>query len=120
MRTAITVGPFAGLLLAALLLGGCSLEAAMTTCADCGEVKSVTARPVHQEIRLHTDAPEAWTVSAADAGRRPVVYHVRVRMDRGGSRDFIVPHDPRLNIGDRVEIRDGALMVRAAAGHRWS
>lgn len=119
MRLASLVGPLVGLALIPIL-GGCSLEAAMTSCADCGEVKSVTARPVHREIRLHTDAPEAWTVSAASAAAGSVVYHVRVRMDRGGARDFLVPRDPGLQPGDRVEIRDGELMVRAATGHRWS
>jgi hypothetical protein len=119
MRLASLAGPLMGLALIPML-GGCSLEATMTTCANCGEVKSVTARPVHRDIRLHTDAPGAWTVSAAEANTRAVVYHVRVRMDRGGSRDFLVPRDPGLHPGDRVEIRDGALMVRAAAGYRWS
>lgn len=119
MQLASLAGPLSGLTLA-LMLGGCSLEAAMATCADCGEVKSVTVRPVHREIRLHTDAPEAWAVGAVDAATRNVVYHVRVRMDRGGSRDFLVPRDPGLRPGDRVEIRRGELMVRAAAGYRWS
>lgn len=119
MRLASLSGPLVGLALMPIV-SGCSLEAAMATCADCGEVKSVTARPVHREIRLHTDAPEAWIASASAAAAGNVVYHVRVRMDRGGARDFLLPHDPGLHPGDRVEIRDGGLMVRAATGHRWS
>ena len=119
MQFASLAGPLMGLALIPLL-GGCSLEAAMTRCANCGEVKSVTARPVHREIRLHTDAPEAWTTGAASAATGGVVYHVRVRMDRGGARDFLVPRDPGVHPGDRVEIRDGDLMVRATTGHRWS
>lgn len=113
-------GPRAGLVLVSILLGGCSLEAAMTSCADCGEVRSVTPRHVRNDIRLHTDAPDAWTVAAKDVRAGRVVFHVRVRMDRGGSRDFILPRDPQLQVGDRVEIRDGALTVRSASGHRWS
>ena len=118
MRIASLAGPLAGLTLS-MMLGGCSLEAAMTSCANCGEVKFVTPRAVRNDIRLHTNAPEAVPVAAgASAGH--LVFHVRVRMDRGGSRDFLLQRDPQLQPGDRVEIHDGELTVRSAAGHRWS
>ena len=108
------------LLVLAAGLGGCSLEAAMSTCAECGEVRAITPRLVHNEIRLFTNAPDAYAVSDADAAAKPVVFHVRVRMDRGGSRDFILP-GADLQVGDRVEIRDGALILRdATASLRWS
>lgn len=117
MRFASLAGPLAGLALS-ILLGGCSLEAAMSSCANCGEVKFVTPRAVHDEIRLYTDAPEAVPVALEPSTR--VVYHVRVRMDRGGSRDFLLPRDPQLHPGDRVEVQGSELTVRAATGHRWS
>ena len=107
-----------GLALLAATLNGCSLEAAMTSCADCGEVRSITPHVVRTDIRLYTNAPEASVVS--DAADTPRVYHVRVRMDRGGSRDFLLPRATQLHVGDRVEIRGGELVVRSSAGHRWS
>ncbi|HUR42123.1 MAG TPA: hypothetical protein VM240_13240 [Verrucomicrobiae bacterium] len=101
------------------LLGGCSLEAAMTTCADCGEVRSVKARVARSEIRLLTDAPRA-VISDADAADLPLVYDVRVRMDRGGSRDFVLAAPPGLKPGDRVEIRAGSVVTKLPTGHRYS
>jgi len=109
-----------GLSLLTAALNACSLEAAMTTCADCGEVRSITPHVVHNEIRLHTDAPEAYAASDAGAADAPLVFHVRVRMDRGGSRDFLLPRATGLTVGDRVEVRGGELVVRSSAGHRWS
>lgn len=103
----------AGLLLAAAALQGCNLNQAMATCAECGEVRSITPRPLRSEIRLLTDAPQ--TVRLLDTGQTPLVYDVRVRMDRGGSRDFVLSSDQRLRVGDRVEIRNGALVPHAAA-----
>jgi len=50
-----------GLTLLAMALGACSLGAALDSCADCGEVRSIDIR------------------------------YVRVLMDRGGSRDFMQP-----------------------------
>lgn len=112
-----TVGS-AGVLLFAAALGGCSLEAAMATCANCGEVRSVTPRLARSEIRLPTPL-DAYTPVALPAAGESMVFHVRVRMDRGGSRDFFLPH-AGLQVGDRVEVRGDALIVRAAAGRRWS
>ena len=109
-----------GLALLAATLNGCSLEAAMTSCADCGEVRSITPRVVSNDIRLHTDAPEAFATGDTVAVDTPLVYHVRVRMDRGGSRDFVLSRAATLHVGDRVEIRGGELVVRSSAGHRWS
>ena len=106
--------------LLATALNACSLEAAMELCADCGEVRSITPRVVRNDIRLHTNAPNAYAASDAGAAAQPVVFHVRVRMDRGGSRDFMLPHAAELQVGDRVEIRGGALVLRDAAGYRWS
>jgi len=108
------------LLVLAAGLGGCSLEAAMSTCADCGEVRSITPRVVHNDIRLFTNAPDAFAVSDADAAAALLVFHVRVRMDRGGSRDFMLPQ-AGLQVGDRVEVRGGALILRdATAALHWS
>lgn len=101
------------------LLGGCNLEAAMTTCADCGEVRSVKARVARNEIRLLTDAPQA-IVSDADVAAMPLVYDVRVRMDRGGSRDFVLAAPPGLKPGDRIEIRGGSLVIKLPTGHRYA
>lgn len=109
-----------GLALLAAMLNGCSLEAAMTSCADCGEVRSITPRVVRSDIRLYTNAPETYAASDAGAAETPLVFHVRVRMDRGGSRDFVLPRAAELHVGDRVEIRSGALVVRSSVGHRWS
>lgn len=91
------------------VLGGCSLEAAMSTCAQCGEIKSIVPRPVSPEIRLVTDAPLA-RPEPLDRSDVPVVYDVRVHMDRGGSRDFVLASQPGVHVGDRVEVRDGTLM----------
>jgi hypothetical protein len=93
------------------LLGGCSLEAAIVSCAGCGEINAIAPRPSGRDIRLPTDAP-VYVNAGAD-----VVYHVRVRMDRGGSRDFVLSRRDGLRVGDRVEIRDGRLVpVARAAG----
>jgi hypothetical protein len=110
----------AGLLLALPALGGCSLEAAMQSCADCGEVRSITPRLVRKDIRLPTLDEALAIADVVDTAGTPVVYHVRVRMDRGGSRDFMLPSAGGLKIGDRVEIRSGALLVRYALAQRWS
>lgn len=115
MRHAIRTG----LGLGAILLSGCSLEAAMTTCATCGEVRSVTARAVRSDIRLPSPLDAYASVEAVAVGGQALMFHVRVRMDRGGSRDFILP-SADLNVGDRVEVRGDALIVRDAAGLRWS
>ena len=112
-----TLLPVTGIV-AVMLLGGCNLQAAMQTCADCGEVKSVKARIARNEIRLLTDAP-TWAALDAAATKDPVVYDVRVKMDRGGSRDFVM-QSTDLKPGDRVEIRGDAIVVRAPAGNRWS
>lgn len=117
-----TVGS-AGVILLAAALGGCSLEAAMATCASCGEVRSVTPRVARSEIHLPTtlDAyADAYTPAAAVAASgQPITFHVRVRMDRGGSRDFFLP-SADVSIGDRVEIRGDKLVVRDPRGMRWS
>jgi hypothetical protein len=105
--------------LAAILLSGCSLEAAMTSCATCGEVRSVTARVARSDIRLPSPLDAYAPAEAANASGEALVFHVRVRMDRGGSRDFFLPRAD-LNVGDRVEVRGDALIVRDAAGMRWS
>lgn len=105
--------------LVAILLSGCSLEAAMTSCATCGEVRSVTPRAMRSDIRLPSPLEAHATIAAASVDEKSRVFHVRVRMDRGGSRDFILPR-ANLNVGDRVEIRGDALIVRDAAGMRWS
>lgn len=105
--------------LVAILLSGCSLEAAMTSCATCGEVRSITPRAVRSDIRLPSPLEAYAPIAAADADATSRVFHVRVRMDRGGSRDFILPY-ANLNVGDRVEIRGDALIVRDAAGMRLS
>lgn len=105
-----------GLALLAAALNGCNLEAAMTSCADCGEVRSITPHVVRTDIRLYTSAPESSVVrDVADQ----LVYHVRVRMDRGGSRDFVLPRAAQ-RVGDRVEIRGGELVVQSRVGLRWS
>jgi hypothetical protein len=80
----------------AMYLGACTLEAAMSTCAQCGEIRSIAPRPLRADIRLVTDAP--------------MVYDVRIRMDRGGSRDFVLAERPRISIGERVQIREGLIV----------
>lgn len=88
----------------ALVAAGCSLEAASVSCADCGQVRAITPRHASREIRLLTDAPQATRVAASED---QLVWDVRVRMDRGGSRDFTIARREALRVGDRVEIRDG-------------
>ena len=109
----------AGLFLVLPQLGGCSLEAVMQSCADCGEIRSITPRAVSGAIRLPA-AEEALGVVRTAAQGEPRVYHVRVRMDRGGSRDFLLPAEPGLKIGDRVHIGAGPTLLRATPGYRWS
>lgn len=109
-----TLGP--GLLATALC--GCGLGAAMESCPDCGQVRLIEPR-VARDIRLYTTAPEPYRVGDADTATLPVVFHVRVRMDRGGARDFTLSR-ANLRVGDRVEIRSGEPIARhAAAAHRW-
>jgi hypothetical protein len=107
----------------AAALGGCSLEAAMATCASCGEVRSVQARVVRSEIHLPSPLDAYAPAEAVPASGQGIVFHVRVRMDRGGSRDFMLPRAD-FNVGDRVEIRGDTLVVRdggrGATGMRWS
>lgn len=111
----------AGLLVALLAipaLGGCTLEAAMAGCADCGEVRSISPRQLRSEIRLLTDAPQ--TVALLDSVAAPIVYDVRVRMDRGGSRDFVLSDAAQLRVGARVEIRAGRVVPLATGRDHWS
>lgn len=109
----------AGVILLAAALGGCSLEAAMATCASCGEVRSVTPRVVRSEIHLPTTLDAYAPAAAVPASGQAIVFHVRVRMDRGGSRDFLLP-SADVSIGDRVEVRGAALVPRDPRGMRWS
>lgn len=88
------------------LLGGCSLEAAMEACAQCGQIRSISPRAVTNDILLPTDAPVAVSARAG----APVVYDVRVYMDRGGAQDFVLTNRDKLRVGDRVEIREGRLV----------
>lgn len=101
------------------MLGGCSLEAAMATCASCGEVRAVTPRVVRSEIHLPTPLDAYAPAAAVPASGQSVVFHVRVRMDRGGSRDFLLPNAD-VSVGDRVEVRGDALVPRDPRGMRWS
>jgi hypothetical protein len=96
----------------ALYLGACSLEAAMATCAQCGEIRSIAPRPMHANIRLVTDAPLPVPERLDGA---PMVYDVRIHMDRGGSRDFVVAERPRARVGERVEVRNGLIVPLAGS-----
>jgi hypothetical protein len=113
-----TLGP--GLL--AVALSACSLEAVdavIESCAACGEVRSTEPRAMRADIRLDTSVPHAYSPSPADTATQPLVYHVRVQMDRGGSRDFMLARAD-LQVGDRVEISGSEPVVRdAAARYRW-
>lgn len=92
------------MLVTAAMLSGCSLQGWMETCASCGEIRSITPRQVRNEIRLITDAPQAQYISLRGLPPVPVVYDVRIRMDRGGARDFVVSELGKLAIGARVEV----------------
>lgn len=107
-----------GILLAAAALSGCTLEQTLASCANCGEVRSITPRVVSNEIRLLTTAP-AETLTIGDTLPSNVVFDVRVRMDRGGSRDFVLSGAERLRRGTRVEIREGRLVPWSSA-NLWS
>lgn len=109
----------AGPILLVAALGGCSLEAAMTSCAQCGEVQSITPRVARSDIRLPTPLDAYRPAEVVPVAGRPIMFQVRVRMDRGGSRDFFVPQAD-LSVGDRVEVRGGALVPRETASLRWS
>lgn len=100
-------------------LAGCSLEAAMASCADCGEVRSIAPRALRSEIRLLTDAPQTVALVDPAAVPAPLVYDVRVRMDRGGSRDFVVSSADHLRVGARVEIRAGQLVPLVTGRNDW-
>lgn len=89
------------------LLAGCSLEAASVNCAECGQVRAIVPRHASPKIRLLTDAPRPQATPVSDES---VVWDVRVRMDRGGSRDFTLGQRNALRVGDRVEVRDGRLV----------
>ena len=110
-------GPLA-LLVLTTALAGCGLGAAMESCLDCGQVRLIEPRVV-RDIRLYTTtAPEPYRVGDADTATQAVVFHVRVRMDRGGARDFTLSR-ASLRVGDRVEIRSGEpVALNAAASYR--
>jgi hypothetical protein len=112
--TASALGPA----LLTMALSACDLDALIESCAVCGEVRSAQARVLRHDIRLDASA-QAYSINNAVSTKQPVVFHVRVRMDRGGSRDFILPRSD-LQVGDRVEISGGEPVARdAAARYRW-
>ena len=101
--------PILGLGLLATALSACGRGAAMESCAECGQV--IEGQVVHNGIRIHE--------SGAGTAPQAVVFHVRVRMDRGGARDFMLSR-AGLQVGDRVEISRGEPIARnAAARYRW-
>src|SRR5689334_7414854 len=103
-------GPHAsilGLVLLATALSACGLGAAMESCLDCGEVRMIEGRVARYGIIQNYARGAAGTV-------QPVLFHVRVRMDRGYGRDFTLAHAD-LRVGDRVEIRGGEPIARAVA-----
>jgi len=105
-------------LVLATALSGCGLGAVMESCPDCGEVRLIEPR-IERDSRLYTRAPEPYRVGDADAASEAVVFHVRVRMDRGGARDFTLSR-ASLRVGDRVDIRSGEPVVRdPMAAYRW-
>jgi hypothetical protein len=111
MMFALTTSPY---------LGACSLEAAMSTCAQCGEIRSIAPRPLRADIRLVTDAPLP-DVEALDRAGLPMVYDVRIHMDRGGSRDFVLAERPRLKVGERVQVREGLIVpLVGSLFHDWT
>ena len=108
VRNLATLVAFA---ITSILASGCSLEAAVVNCAQCGEIRAIAPRPASRDIGLPSDAPHAMYAGAE------MVYYVRVRMDRGGSRDFVLPSRDGLRVGDRVELRDDKLVpVSRVAG----
>jgi hypothetical protein len=96
-----------GFLPALLPLSACSLDAAMAQCAQCGQIRSIEARELRSDIRMPSLAPLA---RVGSAGGGTMVYDIRVRMDRGGSRDIVIASRAGLRVGDRVEIREGKLV----------
>src|SRR5437868_3443159 len=102
VREAVTVAACVVLL---MTLGGCNLEPWMKNCADCGEIRSITERPLRNEIGLITDAPQAQYISLQGLPPVPVVYDVRVHMDAGGARDLVMSSLGKLRVGDRVEVQ---------------
>jgi hypothetical protein len=96
------------------VLGGCNLEPWMKSCADCGEVRSITERPLRNEIGLITDGPRAQYISLKGLPPVPVVYDVRVHMDAGGSRDITLSSVGTLRVGDRVELRGAHIVPHTA------
>jgi hypothetical protein len=101
-----------------MALSACDLDALIESCAVCGEVRSAQARVVRHDIRLDTSA-QSYALNNAVTTKQPVVFHVRVRMDRGGSRDFILSRSD-LQVGDRVEINGDEPVARdEAARYRW-
>ena len=99
--------PLLGLGLLATALSACGLGAAMESCAECGQV--IAGQVVHNGIRIHA--------SGAGTAAQAAVFHVRVRMDRGGARDFTVSRAD-VAVGDRVEIRGGEPVARGAPPRR--
>jgi hypothetical protein len=94
-----------GLIFLATALSACGLGAAMESCPDCGQVRMIEARVAHSGIGIY---------SSAGTTVQPVLFHVRVRMDRGYARDFTLSRAD-LRIGDRVEIRGGEPIAREVA-----
>src|SRR5690242_2476155 len=88
---------------ATLALVGCNFDPWIKSCATCGEVRSITERPLRNEIGLITDAPQAQYISLRGLPPVPVVYDVRIRMDAGGARDLTMSEVGDLRVGDRVE-----------------
>jgi hypothetical protein len=98
------------LLMTVGLCSGCSLQGWMSSCADCGQVRSITPRQLRNEIRLITDAPQAQYISLEGEAPVPLVYDVRIRMDRGGARDFVVSAVGNLAVGDRVQVHGSQII----------
>jgi hypothetical protein len=94
-----------GLTLAAAL-NACGLGAALESCPACGEVRLIEGRVAHNGMQIYT--------RGAGATVQPLLFHVRVRMDRGYARDFTLAR-ASLRVGDRVEIRSGEPIVRDVA-----
>ena len=115
MNVRIPIAALCGALI--LVTTGCSSSEAsiLTTCAQCGVIRSIDSRTAWGEPPPESAVEGAiigHPISQAGMFGRTgthTFYAVRIRMDRGGARDVMLGSCGELHVGQRVEIRDGRL-----------
>ena len=115
MNVRMPVAALSGVLMAGL--SGCNSSEAsiLTTCAQCGVIRSIDSRtawgepPAESAVSGAIIKQELAPAGMFRQAETHTLYAVRIRMDRGGARDVMLGSCGKLHVGDRVEILDGRL-----------